>query len=104
MGTALDDAYFKSSDCTNYEPLLGKLVTAVNLLEKRIRDIPSGGSISIDVGKTKTLEAGNNAYVVNTGTNTNAILEFGIPKGDNGKSVKNVEINDNGHLIITIEE
>lgn len=36
------------------------------------------------VGTTTTLDAGEDATVVNSGTNSAAVLDFGIPKGDTG--------------------
>lgn len=46
----------------------------------------SGGvsSVSVSVGTTATLPAGEDATVVNSGTSSNIILDFGIPKGDKG--------------------
>lgn len=41
-------------------------------------------SITITVGTTSTLPAGSNATVTNTGTNTDPIFNFGIPKGPKG--------------------
>lgn len=47
---------------------------------------PAGedGAGTIDVGTTETLPAGSNAYVTNVGTSQNAILNFGIPRGQDG--------------------
>ena len=39
---------------------------------------------TVTVGSTTTLEAGSPAYVTNTGTLQNAILNFGIPQGAQG--------------------
>lgn len=41
-------------------------------------------SITITIGTTTTLPAGSSATVTNRGTNTDPILDFGIPKGDKG--------------------
>ena len=41
-------------------------------------------SITITIGTTTTLEPGNDAQVTNVGTNTDAIFNFGIPKGAKG--------------------
>ncbi|MEG1289571.1 MAG: hypothetical protein RSE25_04970 [Bacteroidales bacterium] len=46
----------------------------------------SNSPISIKVGKTTTLPAGNQATVINVGTPTNVVLDFGIPKGADGSS------------------
>lgn len=39
---------------------------------------------TVTVGSTTTLEAGSPAYVTNTGTLQNAVLNFGIPQGPAG--------------------
>lgn len=41
-------------------------------------------SITVSVGTTSTLPAGSSATVTNTGTNTDPILNFGIPAGATG--------------------
>lgn len=48
--------------------------------------IPRGldGSGTITVGTTSTLPAGSSAYVTNSGTPENAVLNFGIPAGNDG--------------------
>lgn len=43
-----------------------------------------GDAATITVGTVTTLPAGSNATVTNSGTSTNAILNFGIPKGQDG--------------------
>lgn len=43
-----------------------------------------GDSATISVGNVTTLEAGENATVVNTGTELNGVFDFGIPKGPKG--------------------
>ena len=49
----------------------------------------SGGTVvsptTITVGTTNTLPAGSQATVVNSGTATRVVLDFGIPKGDKGE-------------------
>jgi len=42
--------------------------------------------VSIEIGTTTTLPAGSSATVTNSGTDTDPILNFGIPKGDKGDS------------------
>ena len=51
---------------------------------------PTGpqGPATIDVGTTHTINSNQDAKVENTGTNTNAILEFYIPKGNDGNGDK----------------
>jgi hypothetical protein len=44
----------------------------------------NGQAATITVGTTTTLPAGSSATVTNTGTSTNAVLNFGIPQGTQG--------------------
>ena len=46
----------------------------------------TGSASTVTVGTTSTLGAGNNAYVTNTGTTTNAVLNFSIPTGYTGST------------------
>jgi hypothetical protein len=50
---------------------------------------------SITVGRTTTLDPGKPATVVNSGSSTNVVLDFGIPRGADG---------ENGTGVITEEE
>lgn len=43
-----------------------------------------GLSATIQVGTVNTLPAGSNATITNSGDETNAVFNFGIPKGDKG--------------------
>lgn len=52
-------------------------------------------SITVSVGTTTTLPPGSPATVTNSGTSTDPILNFGIPKGDKG---------DTGDVPITVYE
>ncbi|MCD8210160.1 MAG: BspA family leucine-rich repeat surface protein [Prevotella sp.] len=45
----------------------------------------TGESATIEIGETTTGDAGTEAQVINSGTSTNAILNFTIPKGDQGE-------------------
>jgi hypothetical protein len=45
-----------------------------------------GQAATVTIGTTTTLPAGSNATVTNSGTSTNAILNFGIPRGADGTS------------------
>lgn len=45
---------------------------------------PAGTSATIAVGTVTTLPAGSNATVINSGTSSSAIFDFGIPKGATG--------------------
>lgn len=44
----------------------------------------SSGSATVNIGTTTTLSAGTPAYVNNSGSSTNAVLNFGIPQGQQG--------------------
>ena len=44
----------------------------------------TGQSANISIGTVTTLSAGSNATVVNSGTSMDAVLDFGIPRGDTG--------------------
>lgn len=48
---------------------------------------------TIKVGATATLPSGSQATVINSGTETAAILDFGIPKGDPGINGKSATVN-----------
>ena len=45
---------------------------------------PGGTAATVDVGVTVTKEPGTDATVVNSGATTNAVFDFGIPRGDKG--------------------
>ena len=47
-------------------------------------DNSSGGTVSVNVGKTTTGEPGTNASVTNSGDETNVVLNFTIPRGNTG--------------------
>ena len=51
----------------------------------------TGTSATVDVGTTTTLTPGSPATVVNSGTTTAAIFDFGIPKGDKGDPGPGIE-------------
>lgn len=48
-----------------------------------------GQAATIQIGEVTTLEPGQPATVTNTGTSANAILNFGIPRGEDGKGEDN---------------
>lgn len=52
---------------------------------------PAGSSATIAVGTVTTGNAGTNAVVTNSGTSTNAVLDFTIPRGDNGGAYTHVQ-------------
>lgn len=45
-----------------------------------------GKAATVSVGRVTTLPAGEDATVVNRGTETDALLDFGIPRGEKGES------------------
>lgn len=51
-----------------------------------------GDNATINVGSVTTLEPGQEATVTNTGSETNAVLAFGIPKGEKGDAGDNATI------------
>lgn len=65
---------------------------------------------SVDVGMTTTLSPGQPATVVNSGTNINAVFDFGIPQGEKGDPGQDsqptytfsVATNSSGNAIIDI--
>ena len=66
--------------------------------DKRTYGIPGAtGSVgTITVGSTTTLPAGSKATVSNSGTKINAVLDFGIPKGDKGDTGAKGDKGDKG--------
>lgn len=63
----------------------GPYFTDENGTVKRIGE-GSGGGATITVGTVTTLPAGSNATVTNSGTESAAVFNFGIPKGADGSS------------------
>ena len=55
-----------------------------------------GRAGTMKVGKVSTLQPGEAATVANTGTTENAILDFGIPRGDDGMTDLVAEYKDSG--------
>ena len=53
-----------------------------------------GKAATVKVGTVTTLEAGSNATVTNVGTETNAILNFGIPQGTPGEGGGNTVVEE----------
>lgn len=54
--------------------------------------LPSCGNGTVSVGKTTTGEPGTDAKVSNSGTNKHVILDFEIPRGDEGMSAYEVAV------------
>ena len=53
----------------------------------------TGNPATVAVGTVSTLPEGYNATVTNTGTASNAVFDFGIPKGDTGEAGGITDIN-----------
>lgn len=79
----------------NHTTDIGDLFELTDELDKRIDSNDSdiselqskvGEGLSVEVGTVTTAEAGTEASVTNTGTDTHAVLDFIIPKGDAGKN------------------
>lgn len=64
----------KRNCCCNYVPIPGP----------QGRD---GNSATITIGSTITSDPGTNASVTNSGTTSNAVLNFVIPRGETGSSI-----------------
>jgi len=87
---------FVSIECSNNVKTLtfngyqaSYLEGATSNLQQQINTLKSGSSINgqsatISIGTTTTLSAGSNASVTNTGTNLDAVFNFGIPRGIQG--------------------
>ena len=59
-----------------------------------------GKAATVKVGTVTTLEAGSNATVTNVGTETNAILNFGIPQGTPGEGGGSSEGGTTNYLLL----
>ncbi len=68
---------------TTHNIRLAKVNRKVSLKHTGLRG-RDGKTGTIEVGTTSTLPAGSPAQVTNIGTDTAAVLEFEIPKGDKG--------------------
>lgn len=96
MSKELDDAYFRSTPCTHHEPLLGKLVDCVDLLEDRIKGLLGA---KVYVGDTDTLPAGSEAMVSASKHGYDTMLEFGIPRGRDGSDAEATDVRVAGKSI-----
>lgn len=56
----------------------------------------TSGGLSVEIGTTETLPAGSNAVVTNTGSSTDAVLNFGIPTGAQGPQGEKGDKGDKG--------
>ena len=77
------------------------------------QDGVDGENATITIGQTSTLAPGSQATVVNVGTDTNAVLDFGIPEGlqgeqgvqgDPGINARAYVTQNTGSATITIED
>ena len=53
-----------------------------------VLNIDVEASVSVEVGTTTTLPAGSDATVINSGTGSHLVLDFGIPRGEDGQDGK----------------
>jgi len=69
---------------------------------RRWTDLPFvlGTAGTIQVGSIETGEAGTQAMIINRGSNTEAVLDFIIPKGDMGTIGSVLQIGENGNWFI----
>ena len=58
-------------------------------------------SITVTAGTTRTLPAGSNAKVTNSGTNTDAVFDFEIPQGATGNGIQSITKTGSSGLIDT---
>ena len=79
-----DNQKVKASDMNEIKTAVNFNADTLDNTLERVEKLEEGGELSISVGKTTTGEPGTNANVENVGTNTNAIFNFTIPKGDKG--------------------
>lgn len=56
----------------------------------------TSGGLSVEIGTTETLPAGSDAVVTNSGTSTDAVLNFGIPTGAQGPQGEKGDKGDKG--------
>lgn len=68
-----------SSDATTPVPVYVDPTT-----HRMLVSVVSGGTVTVDAGTTTTGAPGTNASVVNSGTTTNAVFDFTIPRGATG--------------------
>lgn len=59
---------------------------------------PQGEAATINIGTVSTLDSSQQAYVNNTGSTTDAVLNFGIPKGPQGTTGEKGEKGDTGDV------
>jgi hypothetical protein len=83
--------YLWDEDASSYSAITGgvkKIIPGNNISISPITGVGdvtiNGYASTVDVGTTTTGSAGTDAEVVNSGTTTNAIFDFTIPRGDMG--------------------
>ena len=64
---------------------------------------PTGATPNIQIGTVQTLEPGQQATASMTGTAENPLLNFGIPKGENGDSETTVQQMQNTDTAVTLQ-
>lgn len=74
----------------NANDLLASIINSIDKLDNKIEYVESHGSgkpgkdATVSVGTTTTGEAGTDASVTNSGTSSDAVLNFTIPRGADG--------------------
>lgn len=63
---------------------MARMVKDINLATGEVEYGEGGGGATVEVGTTTTLPAGSDATVTNSGTDTEVVLNFGIPQGAKG--------------------
>lgn len=78
----------KWAECVSYAQQIKFLAKWLGGVEEKVEHIEAGGA-TIRVGTTTTLTPGSNASVENVGTDSNAIFNFAIPRGERGADGRN---------------
>jgi hypothetical protein len=87
---ATNDTYFDEDNSTMYRWTGSAWVVDPKVYGTQIPG-PAGTAATVSVGTTATLPPISDALVTNVGNQTNAILNFGIPKGDKGDPGESVQ-------------
>ena len=82
LNTLLVDGLFQNVNATFFKNINSNIQDQLDTLSS-ITPI-TGNSATIAIGTTTTLSSGSNVSVTNTGTTSDAILNFGIPRGIQG--------------------
>lgn len=74
----------KWKECVTYAQQIRFLAKWIGQVDEKVDHIEAGGA-TVEAGSTTTLPAGQNAEVVNVGSDTAAIFNFKIPRGERGE-------------------